>query len=385
MGELKIKKKNIMIIAGEASGDKHGAKLVAAMKEKRDNLFFCGIGGEALQAAGVKIVVHASQLCVVGITEVFSKIPSILKGLAAARRLIQTLKPDLLILIDFPDFNLHVAGAAKKNGIPVLYYISPQIWAWRKGRIKKIGTLVDHMAVILPFEEIYYKKHAISASFVGHPLLDDNSFGNGSGFRKKPEPVLGILPGSRNSEIVRHLPVMLDAADLISARNRGLKVILSVADTVDKNLVNRILGDYKGNTKFEIHSKSVDGVIEKSKIVLAASGTVTLEAAISGTPMVIIYKISPLSYMLGKALINLENIGLVNLIAGKKIVPELIQGDASPEKIADTVNNMLKDQVKLEAVEKELLGIKDLLGGPGASRRVAKIALDLAENCCMER
>ncbi|HBN26575.1 MAG TPA: lipid-A-disaccharide synthase, partial [Desulfobacteraceae bacterium] len=255
MGELKIKKK-IMIIAGEASGDKHGAKLVMAMKEKRDDLFFCGIGGEALQAAGVKIIVHASQLCVVGITEVFSKIPSILKGLAAARRLIQTLEPDLLILIDFPDFNLHVAGAAKKNGIPVLYYISPQIWAWRKGRIKKIGELVDHMALILPFEERYYKKYAIPASFVGHPLLDDNSPGNKSGFQKEPDLVLGILPGSRNSEIIRHLPVMLDAADLLSAKNRDLKVIVSVAGTVDKSLVNRIFGDYKGNTtRFLILSK----------------------------------------------------------------------------------------------------------------------------------
>lgn len=379
MGELKIKKK-IMIIAGEASGDKHGAKLVMAMREKRDDLFFCGIGGEALQAAGVKIIVHASQLCVVGITEVFSKIPSILKGLAAARRLIQTLKPDLLILIDFPDFNLHVAGAAKKNGIPVLYYISPQIWAWRKGRIKKIGELVDHMALILPFEEKYYKKHAIPASFVGHPLLDDNSAGNKSGFQKEPDLVLGILPGSRNSEIIRHLPVMLDAADLLSAKNRDLKVIVSVAGTVDKSLVNRIFGDYKGNTKFEIHSGSVDEVIDRSRIVVAASGTVTLETAISGTPMVIIYKISPLSYMLGRALIKVENIGLVNLIAGKKIVPELIQGDASPEKIADTLYNMLSNPVKLESVKKELLGIKDLLGGPGASMRVAEIALDLAGN-----
>ena len=385
MEELKIKKKNIMIIAGEASGDKHGAKLVEAMKKKRDNLFFCGIGGEALQAAGVKLIVHASQLCVVGITEVFFKIPGILKGLAAARRLIQTLKPDLLILIDFPDFNLHVAGAAKKNGIPVLYYISPQIWAWRKGRIKKIGALVDHMAVILPFEEIYYKKHAIPASFVGHPLLDDNSSTKCPGFRKETDLVLGILPGSRNSEIVRHLPVMLDAADLISAKNRGLKVIVSLASTVDKSLVNRIFEDYKGTTKFEIHSKSVDQVIKKSKIVVAASGTVTLETAILETPMVIIYKVSPLSYRIGRALIKVKYIGIVNLIAGKKIVPELVQEDASPEKIADTVNNLLKDQVKLEAVKKKLLGIKALLGCPGASRRVAEIALDLAENCCVKK
>jgi len=215
---------------------------------------------------------------------------------------------------------------------------------------------------------------------VGHPLLDDNSPGNKSGFQKEPDLVLGILPGSRNSEIIRHLPVMLDAADLLSAKNRDLKVIVSVAGTVDKSLVNRIFGDYKGNTKFEIYSGGVDEVIERSRIVVAASGTVTLETAISGTPMVIIYKISPLSYMFGRALIKVENIGLVNLIAGKKIVPELIQGDASPEKIADTLNNMLSNPVKLESVKKELLGIKDLLGGPGASMRVAEIALDLAGN-----
>ena len=376
MLHLKERKKNIMIIAGEASGDQHGAKLVRAMQKKRDDLFFCGIGGNSLRDAGVKIFIDASELCVVGITEIFSKIPVILKGLALCKRTLQTVRPDLLILIDYPDFNLRVAPVAKKLEIPVLYYISPQIWAWRKGRIKKIGKLVDHVAVILPFEEEYYKKHAIPVSFVGHPLLDDDFCEKELIYTKKDNTVLGILPGSRNSEITRHLPVMLDAAKILRADNRNLKVIISVADTVDKKLVNSIRKKHS-SIKFKFNSNNVKEVIKKSNFVIAASGTVTLETAISGTPMVIIYKMSPVSYWFGRALISVKNIGLVNIIAGESIVPELLQGDASPENIADTVNEMLSNQKKMESIKKELLCIKSLLGGPGASSRVAKIALNL--------
>lgn len=371
--------KCVMIIAGEASGDLHGSRLVTAMRKRDNALFFCGIGGQALKAAGVRVFVDASELSVVGITEAFSKLPHLLKGMAVAKRTLKRLLPDLLILIDFPDFNLNVAAFAKKLGIPVLYYISPQIWAWRPGRVKKIGKLVDHMAVILPFEEDFYKTHEIPVTFVGHPLLDAN-FDYGKKVFENPDDdisVIGLLPGSREREIARHLPIMLDAAQILLKRINNVKFIISLAPDVKRKNVEEIVNKKKGAADFEIASGHVRKIFEKSSVVIAASGTVTLESAIAGTPMVIIYKVSPISYWLGRAMIQVKHIGLVNLITGKKIVPELLQDQASPIRIADTVFNMLSDASGLEKLRLELLQVKDALGGPGAADRVADIAIGI--------
>ncbi len=373
------KKKRVMIIAGETSGDLHGAKIVNAMQKRNKGLFFFGVGGRALKKAGVNVLVDASEISVVGITEVFSKIPGILKGLKVVKNTLKTMRPDLLILIDFPDFNLHVAATANKIGIPVLYYISPQIWAWRLGRVKKIGELVDHMAVILPFEEDFYKEQNIPVTFVGHPLLEDRLLPKEAVVNKWPEDrlVIGLLPGSRYGEIARHLPVMLDAARILFEKIKSIRFIISLAPDVEEKHVEEIVKKYKGAADFEISAGNVRKIFEQSKIVVAASGTVTLESAISGTPMVIIYKVSPVSYWLGKAMIRVKNIGLVNLLAGKEIVPELIQKEASSNRIADTVFKMLNDPTALKRISHELLAIRDKLGGPGASERVADIAFGM--------
>jgi len=235
----------VAIIAGEASGDQHGAKLIKAMQKKNPALFFCGIGGPALRQAGVRILVDAAELTVVGITEVFAKLPGILKGMGTIKKLLKSLKPELLILIDFPDFNLHVAATAKKLGIPVLYYISPQIWAWRQGRVKRIGRLVDHMAVILPFEQQFYREHNVPATFVGHPLLEgplpasDEILATGG----QGQTTIGLVPGSRDNEISRHLPVMLDTADILKDRLKHAIFIISHAPSVERNQIEAIVAE----------------------------------------------------------------------------------------------------------------------------------------------
>ncbi len=368
-----------MIIAGEASGDQHGARVVEAMRRKVPDLYFFGIGGKALEAAGVRILVEAATLSVVGITEVFAKLPNLLRGMRCAKQALKQLKPDLLILIDFPDFNLHVAAAAKKANIPILYYISPQIWAWRTGRVKKIGALVDHVAVILPFEEKFYKDHHVPVTFVGHPLLD------ASLAPLRPQhPVdsqqtltIGFLPGSRDREVASLLPVMLAAAGLLENRGRQVRFLVSQARTLERAFFEEIIDRQHYRGSLEIDTGPVDQLFEKCDLIVAASGTVTLEAAIAGVPMIIIYRVSPLSYRLGRMLIQVPYIGLVNLIHNESVVTELVQDDVSAANIVNAVDNLIMDPARLQSMRDKLYAIREKLGGPGASGRVADIALDL--------
>lgn len=378
-----INPKRIAIIAGETSGDHHGALVVSAVAEQHEGIYFFGIGGPALREAGVRILVDAAELSVVGITEVMSRLPRILRGMKIFKQALKRMKPDLLILIDFPDFNLRMAAYAKKIGIPVLYYISPQIWAWRPGRVKKIKRIVDHMAVILPFEEAFYRKYNVPVTFVGHPLLDTDLPQrqlNGSKSDSAGEgPSIGFLPGSRDSEVNKHLPVMLDCARILKDRLKRAKFLISHAPSVDREYVDDILKGYADLPELEIISGKIESVFAQSDLLVAASGTVTLQAAMHGVPMIIMYKVSPISYWLGRALIRVSNIGLVNLVAEKNLAPELIQDQASAENIAEKVIEMLADPEKLNTLKNELLSVRDRLGGAGASRRVADIAVNLLQ------
>ncbi|MBC2695626.1 MAG: lipid-A-disaccharide synthase [Desulfobacteraceae bacterium] len=385
-----MKPKHIMIIAGEASGDLHGSKLVRSICNKNNKIHFSGIGGQSLRDAGVEILVDASELSVVGITEVFSKIPNLFKAITIVKKHLKSFKPDLVILIDFPDFNLKIAAVAKKLGIPVLYYICPQVWAWRQGRIKIIRKFVNHVAVILPFEEDFYRKHKVPVTFVGHPLLDvytQNGCHRFNALETKEKvdnenhgmPVIGLMPGSRDKEVIKHLPVMLDAAQILQDRLKNIKFIISIAPSVEKKHVEKILKNHKEISDYELATEGVKKVFEMCKMVVAASGTVTLESAIFGTPTVIIYKVSLLTYWIGRLMIKVKNVGLVNLIAEKNIAPELLQDNASPENIADFVFNMLNDTKELQKQRKKVVEIRNMLGGPGASERVAEIALNMME------
>jgi lipid-A-disaccharide synthase len=323
--------------------------------------------------------VDAAALSVVGITEVVAKLPAILNGLKTVKRNLKKLKPDLLILIDFPDFNLKLAAAAKKLGIRVLYYISPQIWAWRPGRMKQIVRLVDHMAVILPFEEKFYKNYQVPVTFIGHPLLDQplSAFDEAIQKNNGRPPVIGLLPGSRESEIVRHVPVMLETAAILRARFPGLRFLISRAPSVRREQLELLVRKNLPDIDLEIFSNPVEEMFQHCRMLIAASGTVTLQAAIFGMPMVIMYKVSTLSYLLGRALVRVKNIGLVNLIAEKEIVPELIQYDATPDNIADAVSEILCDSARRQRMRAELIKVRDRLGEPGASERLADIALGM--------
>lgn len=368
-----------MIIAGEASGDMHGAKLVQSIKKTDPRSFLFGIGGRAMHAEGVQILVDANILSVVGITEVFSNLPTIYRSMSIVKKALRQLKPNLLILIDFPDFNFHVAEFAKKVGIPILYYISPQIWAWRQGRVKKIKRLIDHMAVILPFEASFYRKHQVPVTFVGHPLLDrivpvpPPSISADS----KQAPVIGLLPGSREKEVSTLLPVMLDACNKIQKVCPDARFMISCSDSIHAERMIRIVNRYKADINAEVIKGRVERVIRNSQVLVAASGTVTLEAALYGVPAVIVYKVSPTSYWLGKRLIKVKHIGIVNLIVQKTLLPELIQDDASPEQIAQKVIHMIGDPRLYMQITEELSHVRKRLGGAGASDRVARIALNL--------
>lgn len=369
---------SIMIVSGEASGDLHGAKLAEALRAADGRLSLFGIGGAKMRAAGVRVAVDARQLAVVGITEIGVKLPGILRGWRVACRLIVNCRPDLLILIDFPDFNLRLARYAKRRQITILYYISPQIWAWRRQRVRQIRRLVDHMAVILPFEAAFYRRHGVPVSFVGHPLLDqpiESTPVEGHGHPGHP-PTIGLLPGSRDSEVRRLLPPLLGAAARVQ-RQMAARFLLSRAASVDPHLVDRIAARHCRGLGLEIHDGDPACVFQSSDLIIAASGTATLEAALHATPMMIIYRVSSLSYHLGKALIRVPHIGLVNLIAGRRIVPELIQHAVTPEAIAARAIDLLSQPSACARMRSDLIAVRKRLGTAGASARVARIALDL--------
>lgn len=368
-----------MVVVGEASGDMHAAKLVKAIREIEPATFFCGIGGSEMKNAGVKVLVDAAHLAAVGVTESVFKLPVIIKGMRIIKRLLRDLKPDLIILVDFPDFNMRIAPEAKKLKIPVLYYISPQIWAWRQGRAAKLAKGVDHLAVILPFEEEFYRKYEIPVTFVGHPLMDEPipRVDARPGSVRINREIIGLLPGSRQQEVERHLPIMLGAARLLLSKRPAVEFLVSVAYTVELKKIEAIVGRYGKDIPLTLVDKGITSIFEKADLVMATSGTVTLEVAIRGIPEVILYRVSPLSYWFGKMLVKVNYIGLANLIAGREIVPELIQDEANPDRIAHECDSLLKDNERMELMKKEFEAVRNQLGNPGASKRTAEIALRL--------
>jgi lipid-A-disaccharide synthase len=370
-----------MIVAGEASADLHGSNLVRAIKRLDATIRFYGVGGRQMEEAGVKILIPASDMAVVGLTEVFNKLPRIAKANRTLKNLLKNNPPDLLVPIDYPGFNIHLAGHAKRYSVPVLYYISPQVWAWRTGRIKKIAKRVDRMAVILPFEERFYIEKGVDVDYVGHPLLDSipHHLDKDEMTRKmgleNAHPVIGLLPGSRNEEIRNHLPVMIKAVEILSSQYPRLRGLLLIAPTIPTELVQSFLEE--SSAEIGISQNSVYHTLAACDLALVASGTATVETAILGVPMVLLYRASAITFWIGKRVIKVPFLGLVNLVAGERVIPELIQDDLTPDRLAHEALEILEDGQKREIMIEKLGMVKQRLGRGGASERTARIALEM--------
>jgi lipid-A-disaccharide synthase len=376
------KTRRVLIVAGEASGDLHGANLVRALRRHDPGIMVSGIGGMRMKQAGVEILVPASEMAVVGLTEALFRLGVIFKARQKMKNLLKSIpSPELIILIDYPDFNIHLASLAKRWKVPVLYYISPQVWAWRKGRIKKLSKRVDRMAVILPFEEDLYRNKGVDVTYVGHPLLDaiPEHLNREEVIEKlnlqNASPVVGLLPGSRQEEIENTLPVMVKAVESLSSRYSQMECLLPVAPTVSVDLVHSYLAD--SNVAIHISDLDIYRTLTACDLALVASGTATLETAIMEVPMVVVYRVSPVTYWIGKTLVNVPYIGLANFVAGKQIVPELVQDEFNPEKLAEEAFRIIEDHQEREDMIRNLKAVKDSLGEGGASERTARLAIEM--------
>jgi lipid-A-disaccharide synthase len=371
----------VLIVAGEPSGDLHASKVVSRLSELAPGVRLYGVGGDRMRDAGAEIIYHSGDFAMVGLLEVVRHVPRLLRAMSRLVELARDRGTRLAVLVDYPGFNLALARRLSRAGIRVLYYISPQVWAWGEGRVRKLARRTDRVAVVFPFEEAFLRERGVSAEFVGHPLLEEPALaamcrsGDAGAATPGTDPTLGLLPGSRKHEIGRLLPRMLDAADLVRRDMPRLKVRLGRATGVDDEFL-KSGGDPAGRGVEIVGPGQVHELMRTSTALLVSSGTATLEAACFGTPMVIVYRVSPLTYLAGRALVRIPDIGLVNVVAGERVVPELIQGEATAGRMADEVRPFLTDRSLRARVSARLSALRHLLGGPGASERVARMAVD---------
>jgi lipid-A-disaccharide synthase len=370
-----------MIVAGEASGDMNGSALALSLKKFAPHLKLIGIGGKNMREAGVEIIFDISELAVVGFTEVLRNIRRLRNIFRNFVRKMDEEKPAALILLDYPGFNIRLAERAKKKGITTIYYISPQVWAWGKNRVKKLAKVIDKMLVIFPFEKDFYTGSGLDVEFVGHPMLDRMKLQMtreelAARFALSASvTTVALLPGSRKQEIKRHLPIMLKAGIIMKKKKPDLQFILPCAPTTDTEEVNNIVSSHL--LKVVIVENQTYEAINFADFVIASSGTATLESAYLGKPLIVIYKVSFVSFLIAKFLIKLRNVAMVNIIAGKKIVPEFLQFHARPSIIAREGIKLFEDSTYRLSMLRELEGVRNALGSPGASDRAANAILKI--------
>ena len=357
------------IIAGEASGDLHGSNLMLALKAKDENASFAFWGGDKMHDVDSNLKKHINDLAFMGFVEVIANLRTIIRNIKLCKQQIIDFKPDVIVLIDYPGFNLRIADFGTQMNIPVHYYISPQIWAWKQNRVHKIKKVVDRMYTILPFEKDFYKKFDVDVQYVGHPLVDaiqkfkDEALSD-QVFRKKhgltDAPILAVLPGSRNQEINTKLPIMLEAAKSFS----DYQIIIAGAPNKDKNFYSSYLTDQK----VTVVENDTYNILNSSKMAMVTSGTATLETALFKVPQVVCYKANAISYQIAKRLVKVKYISLVNLIMDKPVLRELIQRDLTAENIVEVLKNF---EVSDSEIKEDYLKLESILGGGGASEKVA--------------
>lgn len=374
----------MLLSCGEASGDLYAGALTRELRALAPSITVSGLGGPEFQAAGGVLVDDYRSISASGLLEPFAKLPRLVD---ARRRLVAAARaerPDVLVLIDFSGFNLRVAPAIKALGVPVVYYISPQIWAWRRKRLDTIKALADRVLVIFPFEEAIYRRAGVAVEFVGHPLIDlakpsapRAEFLAGLGLSPSA-PTIAVLPGSRASEVTRILPTFVEAAARIRAAVPGAQFVIARAPRLADALFDSVR--VAGADRVAVVDGNTDTVLASADVALTASGTATVQTALHDTPMVIVYRVSPLSYRLLRRLVSVDAIGMVNLIAGDRIVPELVQDEFTAEAVAREGVSMLTDRERVARVREGLACVRARLGGPGASRRAAEAILRVASS-----
>lgn len=369
----------ILIVTGEASGDLHGAHLVKALKALAPDLQIVGIGGASMRAAGAEVVKDIPQLDVMGLIGL-SAVKAMLQRVSRIRALIKRERWDLVVLIDNPGLNFHFARVAKASGLKVLYYIAPQVWAWRRGRMRWIQQRVDHVVAILPFEEPLYKNAGVRCTFVGNPLLDEVApTYDRDALRRQfgltdDGPVIGLFPGSRKAELLEHVPLLLETVKRLVERHPTMQFVLAQASSVQ----DQFLADLLKNSPvpIKVFRNLASEVMAASDLLVVKSGTSTLQAAVVGTPMILFYRApSWITYRLARLLIRVPWIGLANLVAGRGIVPELIHDEATPERLAHEALRLLTDRRAYDEMKAALRFVREALGAPGASHRAAEAVL----------
>jgi lipid-A-disaccharide synthase len=370
----------LLIVAGETSGDSHAATVMAELRKHASPVAFFGIGGDKMIAQGLQPLYHSSRLSFLGFTEVVRHLPFIAKVKRELLELVKREKIRTAVLVDYPGFNLNLAAALKKNGVRVVYYISPQVWAWRKGRMKKIAARVDKMMTILPFEEAMYRQAGIDAEFVGHPLIeqiDEYPFRTKAELYQKYEldpakEILLILPGSRKQEVTRIFPAIREGIDRITA-TYNLQPVVVCAPAIDKAALESV-----SRGSLTIVHDDVYSFMKQAKFGIIKSGTSTLEAGLIGLPMIVVYKTSSVTYAIGKRVIEIDSISLVNIVLGKKVAPELIQHEVSAKNLFATAAEFLSSPDKYSAYKASLSALREVIGAKTAARRAAEIIIEEA-------
>lgn len=365
----------IFIAAGEESGDLHGAALARALRARFPGARLIGLGGGRMRAEGVELLAELDELAVMGLVEVLKHLPFFLRLRTRVFSALESEGVDLVIPIDYPGFNLRLARHARGRGIPVLYYIAPQVWAWHKSRVRDLARDADEVAVVLPFEEDFLRKGGVNARFVGHPLLDRaapplsrDDWARAHGL-DPDRPILALFPGSRAQEVGRHLELFSAAADRVAARRPDAQVVVGVPGGIDRSV-------YAG-ARWPL-VETGEGLLPYATAVLAKSGTTTLEAALAMTPLVVAYRMNPASFAIARRLVKVPHIALANLIAEDRVAPEFVQDDATPAALAEALLPLLDEESpERRAMLDGLARVRDRLGGPGASARVAALAAEL--------